>query len=288
MNLTLDISGDTLLTGLIGGNEVRSSFSPAMHTASFKEVGVNAVYLAYPVEIEDLGTLLAGLGKVGAGFNVTMPHKTHICQHLDELSPAAELMGAVNTVEIQGDKLIGHNTDGAGFVENVRELGFDPVGKTVTVVGAGGAGSAVLTQLALDGVAKINVFNMKDEFWDRTVERLAEISKKTGAEMTLHDLADKEAMARCVADSDLFVNATRVGMGDLADQSVLGPELMHDGLFVADTVYKPYKTKMLQCAEKRGLQIAPGLGMLLKQAALAEKIWFGTDMPMDVIAEKLF
>ena len=245
MGIDLTVSGETKLTGLVGGSGITSSFSPRMHTASFAEVGVDAVYLSFPITPEMLGDVVCGLQDIAVGYNVTMPYKTYICELLDGLSPAARLMGAVNTVVVKDGKSYGHNTDGAGFSENLRLHGFDPTGKKVTIVGAGGAGSAVSTQLALDGAASI-------------------------------------------AESDLFVNATRVGAGDLIDQCVIDEDMLHEGLTVADTVYNPVESKLIEMAKAHGLAAYGGLGMLLQQAALAEKIWFGTDMPIELIREKLF
>lgn len=288
MGVEINISGKTKLVGLVG-SPVEHSMSPVMHTDSFKQVGVDAVYVAFDVTPDKLGEVVKGLADIGAvGYNVTMPDKTVVGQYLDELSPAAELMGAVNTVVIKDGKSIGHNTDGAGFVENLRHHSFDPEGKVVTIVGAGGAGSAIFTQLALDGVAAINVFNLKDDFWEATKDRVVELSHKTGVPMVLNDLDNKEQLARCVKNSSLFINATRVGMPPLDDQCTIDEDMLHDGLFVADTVYDPRETKLIKMAKKHGLETAPGIEMLLQQAALGEKLWFDVDMPVDYIEKTYF
>lgn len=288
MKIDLAISGETKLTGLVGGSGITSSFSPRMHTASFAEVGVDAVYLSFPIAPEMLGEVVQGLQDIAVGYNVTMPYKTYICKYLDGLSPAARLMGAVNTVEIKDGKSYGHNTDGAGFSENLRVNGFNPSGKKVTIVGAGGAGSAVSTQLALDGAASISIFNIKDEFWEKTAGRINRLAEETGVGVSLEGLNDRASLASSIAESDLFVNATRVGAGDLIDQCVIDEDMLHEGLTVADTVYNPVESKLIKMAKAHGLAAYGGLGMLLQQAALAEKIWFGTDMPIELIQEKLF
>ena len=288
MGVEINISGATKLVGLIG-SPVQHSMSPVMHTDSFKQLGVDAVYAAFDVTPDRLGDVVKGLAEMGAvGYNVTMPCKTLVGQYLDGLSPAAELMGAVNTVVIKDGKSYGHNTDGSGFVENLRRHGFDPEGKVVTIVGAGGAGSAIFTQLALDGVACINIFNLKDDFWDATRERVVDLAHKTGVPMVLNDLDNKEQLARAVKNSSLFINATRVGMPPLDDQCTIEEDMLHDGLFVADTVYDPRETKLIKMAKEHGLQTAPGIEMLLQQAALGEKIWFDADMPIDYIESKYF
>lgn len=282
------ISGTTKLVGLLG-SPVTQSMSPAMHTASFAKMGIDAVYLGFDVQPEQLESVVKGFAEAGVtGYNVTMPCKTKVLPYLDELTPVAELMGAVNTVVIRDGKSIGDNTDGAGFVRNMKLHGFEPEGKVITVAGAGGAGSAVFTQLALDGVVAINIFNRHDDFWDVTQKKIMELSSKTGVPMVLGDLDDKELLARAIKNSDLFVNATRVGMAPIEDECVIDEDMLHEGLFVADTVYEPRETKLIRMAKEHNLQTAPGLGMLLQQAALGEKIWFDVDMPTDFIEEEFF
>lgn len=288
MGIEINVSGKTQLVGLLG-SPVAQSMSPVMHSDSFKQLGLDAVYLGFDVTPDKLETAVRGMEAMGAvGYNVTMPCKTHVGQYLEELTPAAELMGAVNTVVIKDGKSYGHNTDGAGFVENLRRHGFEPEGKVVTIVGAGGAGSAIFTQLALDGVVAVNIFNLKDDFWEATQKKVADLSAKTGVPMVLNDLDNKEQLARAVKNSQLFINATRVGMAPLDDQATIEEDMLHEGLFVADTVYEPHETKLIKMAKAKGLETAPGLGMLLCQAALGEKIWFDVDMPTEYIEQTYF
>ena len=288
VELTLDITGHTRLLGLVG-TTVQHSMSPAMHTASFAKLGVDAVYLGFYVDNDQLEQAVKGLVSLGAlGYNVTMPCKTYIGQYLDELSPEAELMGAVNTVVIKEGKSIGYNTDGAGFVQNMRLAGCDPKGKVATVIGAGGAGSAVFTQFALEGVKELHVFNQKDEFWDHTQQRIETLAQATNVSVSLDDLADRTQLARSITSSDIVVNATRVGMIPQTDACLVDEDMLHEGLFVADTVYEPHETKLIKMAKEHGLVGVGGLGMLLQQAALAERIWLGVDMPIDYIKETFF
>lgn len=288
MEPTLNITGHTKLIALIG-SPVEHSLSPAMHTASFAKLGLDYAYLAFDVTPEKLETAVAGMKDLGfAGANVTMPCKTHVLQYLDELTPAAELMGAVNTVAFRDGKAIGHNTDGAGFVKNLANNGVQVKGNKMTIVGAGGAGSAIFTQVALDGASAIDVFNIKDDFFEATQKRVAELSEKTGVTITLYDLNDRDQLRKSVAESAIFVNATRVGMAPLDDQCTLDEDMLHDGLAVADTVYDPRETKLVKMAKARGLVACGGLGMLLQQAALGEEFWCGAEMPVDYIEEKFF
>ena len=264
--------------------------SPAMHNASFEYLGEDYVYLATEIDSpDDLYKAIQGMKVMGfAGCNVTMPYKRAIIPYLDELSPAAELMGAANTVVFEEGKAVGHNTDGAGFMRNLKENNIDIIGKKITLVGVGGAGSAIYTQAALDGVAAIDIYNSKDAFFDVAAERIADIAQRTGCAIRLIDLDNKEALKHSIEESALFINATRVGMGDLAGQSVIPKEYLVDGLAVADTVYDPRKTQLILDAEERGLKTAPGLGMLLWQAAIGEDIWIGKEMPTGLIKERFF
>lgn len=289
MGQTDRISGHTKLITLIG-KPVEHSMSPAMHNASFEYLGEDYVYLATEIDSpDDLYKAIQGMKVMGfAGCNVTMPYKRAIIPYLDELSPAAELMGAANTVVFEEGKAVGHNTDGAGFMRNLKESNIDIIGKKITLVGVGGAGSAIYTQAALDGVAAIDIYNSKDAFFDVAAERIADIAQRTGCAIRLIDLDNKEALKRSIEESALFINATRVGMGDLAGQSVIPKEYLVDGLAVADTVYDPRKTQLILDAEERGLKTAPGLGMLLWQAAIGEDIWIGKEMPTGLIKERFF
>lgn len=289
MSDTDRISGHTKTIALIG-TPVEHSLSPAMHNTAFEHNGLDYAYLAYDIASpEQVPAVIEGMKVMGfAGANVTMPYKTLAVKYMDELSPAAELMQAVNTIVFEHGMAIGHNTDGAGFVRNIENHGIDYKGNQVTIVGAGGAGSAIFTQLALDGAGTINVFNRKDDFFEATAQRLSKLGEKTGCNITLFDLADKDALEKSVAGSVLFINATRVGMGSLADESVLDEKYMHEGLAVADTVYDPRETKLIKDAKAKGLVTAPGLGMLLSQAAIGEELWTGHAMPVELIEEKFF
>ncbi|MDO4887308.1 MAG: shikimate dehydrogenase [Actinomycetaceae bacterium] len=282
------ITGRTGLFALLG-SPVEHSLSPAMHNASFARLGLDYVYLCHDVTPATLGQAMAGVRAMGyAGLNVTMPCKAAVIDYLDELSPAAELMGAVNTVKREGDRLIGHNTDGAGLLRSVTEASFAVAGSRIVVIGAGGAGSAVFTQAALDGAGDIAVFNLRDDFFDATRARLDELAGRTGVALNLEDLADKDALAESVASADIVVDATRVGMAPLEGESNLRTEWMRPGQAIVDTVYHPRQTKLLRQAAEAGAEPIEGLGMLLWQAAIAEEIWLGASMPVDDIRDLVF
>ena len=283
-----NITGHTYAVGLVA-TPIRHSLSPALHTASFARMGEDIVYLCFDVDPDHLEAACEGMRAMGfLGYNVSMPNKTIVHQYLDELTPAAELMGAVNCVDLTKGKAVGHNTDGAGFMRNLKENGIDVIGKKMTIVGAGGAGSACFTQAALDGVAEIDVFNIKDDFYAAAEKRCAEVSERTGAKVTMHDLADEKDLAKSVSESALFANASKMGMKPNDDVCLLPESLMRPDLAVADTVYNPLETKLLRLAKQHGCTVAPGLGMMMWQAAIGEKIWTGKDMDIPYIESIFF
>lgn len=286
------ISGHTKLYCLIG-SPVGHSGSPAMYNYSFARTDVDAAYLAFDIPLEQVEEGLAALKtfKVG-GFNITMPCKTAVAGLVDELSPAAKLIGACNTVTVSEDgKLTGHNTDGIGFVRNLHEHGVEVKGKKLVVLGAGGAATAICVQAALDGAAEIAIFNRgQGDFFpngQRTVEKLAQAVP--GCKASITPLEDKEALAAAVHNCDILVNATKVGMKPLDGETLIDPALFRADLVVADTVYNPRETRMIQEAKAAGCKTAVGgIGMLLWQGVAAYKLFTGKDMPAQEVLEKFF
>lgn len=288
------ISGHTKLYCLIG-SPVGHSGSPAMYNYSFARTDVDAAYLAFDIPLDKVEEGIAALKtfQVG-GFNITMPDKTAVAGLVDELSPATKLIGACNTVTVGEDgKMTGHNTDGIGFVRNLHENGVEIQGKKLVVLGAGGAATAICVQAALDGAAEIaifNRFNSKDNFYangQRTVEKLAQAVPTCKTSIT--PLEDKEALAAAVKNCDILVNATKVGMKPLDGESLIDPALFRADLVVADTVYNPRETRMIQEAKAAGCKAAiGGIGMLLWQGVAAFKLFTGKDMPAQEVLEKFF
>lgn len=283
--MTAIITGHTRLAGLLG-NPTRHSISPEMHTTAFEKTGIDAVYLSFDIkenEVADAISAIRTLSFIGA--NVTMPYKMAVIPHLDQLTPAAKLIGAVNTIVPKNGKLEGHNTDGIGFMRSLVDLEVDPIGKQLTILGAGGASTAIIAQAALDGVKTIHVFNRKDHFYDQIHEKLAKIAQATGCDIALYDLAGpQQQLADSLATSCLLVNATRVGMAPaLAEMALPEETLLHPDLAVYDVIYEPRQTHLLKVASERGLKTANGLGMLLYQGAAAFEAWTGKEMPLAAV-----
>ena len=290
MTDTWHITGSTELTGLLG-SPVAHSLSPMMHNDAFRALGLDYVYLCFDVKEGDLETAVNGLRALGVrGFNLTMPDKNRIIDLVDELSPAASLIGACNTVVNENGRLIGHNTDGYGFITSLKEYGYQIAGRQITVMGAGGAASAIIAQAALDGAALIHIFARPESRFHRKTVQLAErISSQTGCTAILENQNDATALRKAVADSSLLVNATPVGMAPDADRSLIEDvSFFHKDLFVADAIYHPKETKLLRLARESGCRTANGLYMLLWQGAEAFRLWTGREMPVELIRSRYF
>ncbi|MEO1769862.1 shikimate dehydrogenase [Candidatus Enterococcus ferrettii] len=278
------ISGQTRLAGLYA-LPARHSFSPTMHTTSFRELGIDAVYLSFDVQPETLGRSIQAIRDLEMlGINLSMPHKMAAIDHVDELSQAARLIGAINTIVNQEGKLIGHTTDGIGCLESLREHNLTVEDQKLTILGAGGAATAIITQAAIDGAKAIDVFNICDSFYQTIEPKLALIEKETGCRLNLYDLADEAQLSRSLAESQLLINATNVGMDPDPDQlPIPNTEVLRADLPVFDVIYHPAQTKLLKAAEEKGAIAINGLGMLLHQGAAAFKLWTGEEMPIKVI-----
>lgn len=284
-----EITGHTRLTGLLG-SPVSHSISPMMHNESFKQLDLDYIYLAFDVGAEDMKTAVEGLRTLNVrGFNVTMPGKNVMATLCDKLSPAAEISGAVNTVVNDNGILTGYTTDGIGYMRAARDAGYDIIGKKMTLLGAGGAATAVLVQAALDGLSEISVFSIRDAFWDRAVKTVKALNERTSCKVTLYDFDDESILRREIAESAILTNGTSVGMAPNIDRSIITDvSMFHKDLIVSDVIYNPRETKLLKLAKEAGCATFNGLYMLLYQGAEAFRLWTGQDMPVDLIKEKYF
>ena len=282
------ISGHTGLLALIG-SPVGHSGSPAMYNYSFERLGLDYVYVAFDIKVEEVADAIAAMRTFKMrGCNVTMPCKTEVVKYMDELSPAAQIIGAVNTIVNDNGHLTGHITDGIGFMSALKDNDIDVIGKKMTIVGAGGAATAIEIQAALDGVAEITIFNRKDEFWDRAVSTVEKINTKTSCHAVLYDLADLDKLKAEMDDSYIFVNATGVGMKPLEGQSVVPDKsYFRPELIVIDVPYSPLETKMRSMAKEVGCKTMNGLGMMLFQGSAAFELWTGEPMPIEHMKEIL-
>ena len=284
------ITGHTGLLALIG-SPVGHSGSPAMYNYSFEKLGLDYAYVAFDIKEDQVKEYISAMRLLNMkGGNVTMPDKTEAAKYMDELSPAAQIIGAINTIVNEDGKLVGHITDGEGFVNNLKDHGIDIKGKKISVAGGGGAATAIQVQCALDGAREITIFNKKDAFFERTLATAEKIKHAVpGIVVNVYDIDDIAKMTEEIKDSDIFANATIVGMKPLDDQSVVKDlSAFRPGLVVTDAVYNPIETKMLREAKAAGCTCVGGKGMLLWQGVSAFKLFTGKDMPVEEVKEKFF
>jgi shikimate dehydrogenase len=265
-----EIDGRTRLAGLIGW-PIEHTLSPAMHNAAFETMGLNWAYVPLPVrEGQDLVRVVAALRAVPfVGFNVTMPYKRVMLNVCDEVATAARLAASVNTVHVVDGRLIGYNTDGRGLMESLKsEADFVAAGRRVVILGSGGAAGAALVGMALERAAHVVLAGRNGDAAEALVENLSGRMPETVAEAA--ELAGSRREG--VEAADLVVNATPLGMSE-GDELPIPGEWLHEGQIVADMVYRPAVTPLLQAAAARGARPVGGLGMLVAQGAIAIEIW---------------
>ena len=286
----MNITGSTILTGLLG-SPVAHSVSPAMHNEAFRLLDLDYVYLAFNVGTDSLKDAVKGLKTLGArGFNLTMPDKIAILDLVDELTPSARLAGACNTVINDNGHLIGHTTDGIGYMRSVADAGHDIIGKKMTLLGAGGAATAICTQAALDGVKEIDIFRRnRPEAFAQTVAFADRTAKDTGCKIHVYDFADETQMKKSLAESAILTNATNVGMAPDTDAiPIPNVQFLHPDLIVSDIIYNPRQTQLMKIAASMGCPVFNGMYMLLYQGAAAFECWTGLEMPVAEIKKKYF
>ena len=279
----MKIDGHTRLAAVIA-KPIKHSISPFIHNMAYDLTDTNAVYLAFEVDRENLEQAVENIRlHQMLGANISMPYKQEVITYLDELDESALLIGAVNTVVNQNGRLIGYNTDGFGFFRSLSN--FHIKGKNLTILGAGGAASAIIGQAMLDGVGKVCVFDLRDRLAGHQ-ERMGQMSRRLGHPIQLLAVEDLAALTDAVNQSDLFINATGLGM-DGKSLPIPSDFVFPKGLLVADMTYCPAETPFLRLAREQGLQTVNGLGMLLYQAEKAFELMTGKKMPSEEIKKAL-
>ena len=267
MHGTPPIGSGTALCGVIL-HPASHTRSPAMHNAAFRALGIDAVYTAFDVPPDRLGAALEGMRGLGIRqFAVSLPHKEAILPHLDQVDPVAAEIGAVNTVTLRGEQLVGTNTDWIGAVRALERIG-DLAGREAVLLGAGGAARAVLYGL-LERGARVHVLN-------RSVERATRLVASLGGE----DSGPLEALGDLPCE--VLVNTTQVGLGN--DETPVPARQIPSGALVLDAVYQPAETRLLREAAERGARTVGGKWMLVYQAAEQLRTWTGQEAPVDVMA----
>lgn len=275
------------------GDPVARSLSPQMQNAALESLGLNERYARFQISTDELGAALEVIRRLKfIGINLTLPHKTAALPLMDETDETARKSGAINTVLVDGENLIGFNTDGPGFLHAVRsEFSVDLRDLRVLLLGAGGgAGRAIAVQCALENCERLVLVN-------RTLEKAQDLAKELSpyfaGSRVLGPVArlqavpwDETALRFQLANTDLVVNATSVGM-KRSDPPLFPASLLAPHLMVYDTIYTPARTPLLAAAADAGALGANGLSMLLHQGALSFEIWFGRKAPLDVMRAPL-
>lgn len=278
------------------GSPISHSLSPKMHNLAFRLTGIDATYGLCEADETLLVKAVDRLVAEGAsGFNVTMPDKTAMCDLCDELSDAARIGRSVNTVKVENGRLIGDTTDGRGFLMAADKAGFAVTGQNITLLGTGGAASAILIDSALSGAKHIFVFYNRESSSVRVREIAKKLASYCDTTMSFHALADRDALREKIGMSSLLVNATNVGMKRSASDTsypdaspIPDASYFYPGLNVFDAIYNPRETCLLRTAAACGCNTLNGLPMLLYQGAVSFKIWTGCDFPANEIREALF
>lgn len=264
------------------GQPVAENPTQAMIEAAFRHHGLEWRYLTIEVAPRDLGAAVAGMRAMGfRGGNLTIPHKVAVIQYLDGLSAAAELMGAVNCIVRDGERLIGENTDGKGFVQSLRAV-TDPRGKRVVILGAGGAARAIAVELVLAGAADFTIVN-RDPGRGRSLVDLLNQKKLAPARLVTWS-ADYVVST----DTDVVINATSIGLFPDVDARVaVDIRSLTPAMVVADVIPNPPQTRLVRDARARGCKVIDGLGMLVNQGVIGFRLWTGVDPDATVMRRAL-
>ena len=307
-----DIGVNTKLASIIG-TDIGHSKSPAMMNAAFQDKNIDYYYFPMNVKEEDFGDVVRGISKMNyAGLTITIPYKIEVMKYLDEIDRTAEIIGAVNTIRIKDGRMKGFNTDGEGFVRGLEaDKGVNVAESTFVVVGAGGVSRAIMTVLASRKAtaaemsaeaekmrqnasegAKTGILSCEKKIYlaNRTYERAEELCKKLN-ELVCDccvPLALDENLGAYIDQADVFVNATNIGMPPYEDMTPVDPALLHADMLVADVIYNPRRTKLLQAAEALGCDTVNGQSLLLHQGKMAFHIWTGLEAPGDVMMKAVF
>jgi len=272
------------LSTLTGSFAMPAAENPtvAMIEAAFRHHGLSARYINCEVTPEALGDAVRGACAMGwSGFNCSIPHKVAVIEHLDEVAASAAVIGAVNCAVRRGDRLVGENTDGQGFVASLRTVA-DPAGTSVVLYGAGGAARAIAVETALAGAARITVVNRDRR---RGEELVTLVRRRTPAEA---ELVPWDGVHRVPETADIVVNATSIGLfPDVGARLPLAPETLLPGMVVADVIPNPPRTQLLRDAEARGCTTLDGVGMLVNQGVISIRHWTGVDADPSVMRQTI-
>ena len=294
------IDGKTRILGVIG-DPIEHTFSPAMHNAGLNELGLNYIYLPLHVKEDRLGECIQGAKAMGIeGLNVTIPHKTNVMKHLDEIDQVASMIGAVNTIQFIFDEnnessnqnneinvtTKGFNTDGYGCLRAINEK-TSINKKKVTITGAGGAARAVAFQIASSGIDELSILNRNFTKAESLANDLSSNLSNAGIDISINSY-EMDYLKRELDSSDIFIDTTPIGMyPNVDDKPIASADMLHEGLVVNDIVYTPMETSLIKEAMKANAEVVFGYKMLLYQGIRSFEIWLGRDAPVDVMEKAL-
>ncbi len=294
------VDGKTQVLGVIG-DPIEHTFSPAMHNAGLNELGLNYIYLPFHVKDDMLGECIQGAKAMGIkGLNVTIPHKSNVIKHLDDIDSVASMIGAVNTIQFIYDednessnqdnginvRTKGFNTDGYGCVRAIEEK-TSIKDKKVSITGAGGAARAVAFQIANSGIDELSILNRNLSKAQSLANDLKTNLKSIDIDISINAY-DLEELKRELSDSDIFIDTTPIGMyPNVDDKPVASADMLHEDLLVNDIVYTPMKTSLIREAELANAEVVYGYKMLLYQGIRSFEIWLGREAPVDVMEKAL-
>ncbi|CAM3652891.1 shikimate dehydrogenase [Erysipelothrix urinaevulpis] len=276
------VNAKTRLLGLFADPHDHSK-SPDLYNEAFRRLDINAIYLSFNVNgsnIKETVDSFKALNFLGA--NVSMPNKVSVIPYLDRLDKSAELVGAVNCLVVEDEAVVGYNTDGIGFTNNLKKHGVKLESEIVTLLGVGGAGTAIAAQLCLENVKELYLFNIKDASFELAQDLVKRLESQTNTIVHLIDLLDEEQLKKAILKSSILINATSMGMEPHEDKMALPhANFIKDGMVVADTIYNPETTVLLDHAKEKNCQIINGEGMLIGQAEINFKMWTGQKLRED-------
>lgn len=264
------------------GDPIGHSMSPVMHNAAFRALGMPDRYHAFRVRQQDLRDAIYGAKALGfGGLNLTIPLKEEALKYVDP-DPIAARIGAVNTIDF-ADGIQGYNTDGIGAMRALEDVGVGVAGKNILIIGAGGASRAIAFQFAYSG-GEITIANRTEERADKLARDLRTGLEELDRSSHVRSIG-LDRVASEIADADILINATSIGMHPDVGASPISPDLLRPELVVFDIVYNPLHTRLLSEAEQRGAIAIGGVRMLVHQGAEAFRIWTGREPPVDVMFE---
>ena len=294
------IDGKTKILGVIG-DPIEHTFSPAMHNAGLKALDLNYIYLPFHVKEEKLRECIEGAKAIGIrGLNVTIPHKTNVIKHLDEVDQVASMIGAVNTIQFNYNEFNessskdndinvttkGFNTDGYGCVRAIEEK-TSIKDKKVTITGAGGAARAVAFQIANGGISELSILNRNLSKAQSLADDLKTSLNGIGIDIDINAY-DLDSLKGELSKSDIFIDTTPIGMyPNVDDKPIASADMLHENLLVNDIVYTPMETSLIREAKLANATVVPGYKMLLYQGIRSFEIWLGREAPVDVMEKAL-